>query len=222
MRKFIIGLAMASTALAAPALARDRSWYAEADGGVVFVKDIHYQLPTGAPAGTLDTKAGFDVGGIIGYDFGMIRLEVEDSYRRAGVKTLNNFPGAVRGNVSAFSVMLNALLDFGPDDGLQGFVGGGAGVARVWHSIGSTSSSNLLHDNDSGKFAWQALAGVRYPLSDHWDVGLKYRYFNTDKIDLVAADGTRLRSNFRSHSAMATLAYNFGGETEVLAPPPKL
>ena len=27
--------------------------------------------------------------------------------------------------------MVNGLLDFGPDDGLQGFVGGGAGVARV-------------------------------------------------------------------------------------------
>ena len=27
--------------------------------------------------------------------------------------------------------MLNGLLDFGDDDGVQGFVGGGVGVARV-------------------------------------------------------------------------------------------
>jgi hypothetical protein len=27
--------------------------------------------------------------------------------------------------------MVNGLLDFGDDDGLQGFIGGGAGVAKV-------------------------------------------------------------------------------------------
>ena len=27
--------------------------------------------------------------------------------------------------------MLNGMLDFGDDDGIQGFVGGGVGVARV-------------------------------------------------------------------------------------------
>ena len=33
------------------------------------------------------------------------------------------------GSTSALSFMLNGLLDFGEDDGIQGFIGGGVGVA---------------------------------------------------------------------------------------------
>ncbi|KPQ29724.1 MAG: OmpA family porin, partial [Porphyrobacter sp. HL-46] len=37
MRKLVIGMAMASTALASPALARDGQWYIQGDGGVMIV-----------------------------------------------------------------------------------------------------------------------------------------------------------------------------------------
>jgi opacity protein-like surface antigen len=33
--------------------------------------------------------------------------------------------------VNALSFMLNGMLDFGDDDGIQGFVGGGVGAART-------------------------------------------------------------------------------------------
>src|SRR3546814_4524983 len=69
--------------------------------------------------------------------------------------------------------MLNGLLDFGPDDGLQGFVGGGVGVSR------GKLANDLVNDSDTG-FAWQAIAGVRYPLTTNVDVSLKYRFFNQD------------------------------------------
>src|SRR3546814_20573796 len=78
------------------------------------------------------------------------------------------------------------LLDFGDDDGLQGFVGGGAGVARV--SVEPVFAGPFLDDSDTG-FAWQAIAGVRAPLSDSIDVGLKYRFFNADNLDLVDQTG---------------------------------
>ena len=35
------------------------------------------------------------------------------------------------GGAEALSFMLNGVLDFGEDDGLQGFIGAGAGVGRV-------------------------------------------------------------------------------------------
>ena len=40
MRKLVIGMAMASTALAAPALARDGQWYVEVDGGAMILEDM--------------------------------------------------------------------------------------------------------------------------------------------------------------------------------------
>ena len=76
---------------------------------------------------------GYDFGGIVGYDFGGFRLEAETSYRHAGADSLNTGTTQISGSnldgsASALSFMMNGLLDFGPDDGLQGFVGGGAGV----------------------------------------------------------------------------------------------
>ena len=117
--------------------------------------------------------------------------------------------------------MVNGLLDFGDDDGIQGFVGGGAGVARVDMQTVLVAPA-FLDDSDTG-FAWQALAGVRAPLSRSWDVGLKYRLFNASKVNLVDRIGRAVDTSFRSHSIMGSLVYNFGGAptpVEVAPPPP--
>ncbi|WP_277981945.1 outer membrane protein, partial [Sphingomonas phyllosphaerae] len=198
MRKLAMIMALASTALATPALARDKAWYVGVEGGAMIVEDIDWDIAGSTTSltgtGTTDSKYGWDVDGIIGYDFGAFRLETEVGYRRASVDSFRTTAGVpisgtaqlpagtydnVGGRTSALSFMVNGLLDFGEDDGLQGFVGGGAGVARVQARLNPTSSYTLLDDSDT-VFAWQALAGIRAPLSDHLDVSLKYRFFNAD------------------------------------------
>ena len=94
----------------------------------------------------------------------------------------------LNGDSNALSFMVNGMLDFGDDDGLQGFVGGGAGVARV--SVEPVFAGPFLDDSDTG-FAWQAIAGVRAPLSKNWDVGIKYRFF-TKPILLAPSDILRM------------------------------
>ncbi|WP_039338625.1 outer membrane protein, partial [Novosphingobium subterraneum] len=215
MRKLVLGLALASSALASPAFARDDSWYVEADAGAMKVEDSE-ALNGGI---VLSNHDGYDFGGIVGYDFGGFRLESEVSYRRAYNDSVD-IGGVVRdnpqGHADALSFMVNGLLDFGPDDGIQGFVGGGVGVARSKYFInaGNSTVGVQVNDSDTG-FAWQALAGIRAPISDHVDVGLKYRFFNHNNVDLVAADGTAARTRFRSHSILGTLSYNFGGAAPV-------
>lgn len=236
MRKLAISLALASTALASPALARDDQWYVGVDGGAMIVEDLSLDIGTLNNAASVDMDKGYDFGGVVGYDFGGFRLESEVSYRQADVNGFNSQTpqitgGAgtalvrggsydVAGDASALSFMVNGLLDFGDDDGLQGFVGGGVGVARVdvQTVLGAPS---FLDDSDTG-FAWQALAGVRAPLSDNWDVGLKYRFFNADKVNLVNRLGRSVDTRFRSHSIMGSLIYNFGGAPAPVevAPPP--
>ncbi|WP_157081246.1 outer membrane protein, partial [Novosphingobium naphthalenivorans] len=201
MRKLVTGLALASTAIATPAFARDNTWYLELDFGGMIVEDANLDIAGVKNADTAEFDAGFDGGAVVGYDFGGFRLETEASYREANVKY-------VSGKANNLSFMVNGLLDFGPDDGLQGFVGGGVGVARV--------DVDAVNDSDTG-FAWQAIAGIRAPLSDHWDVGLKYRFMNVDNVDLVDTTGASVSTRWRSHSLMGTLAYNFG---EPAAPPP--
>ena len=233
MRKMAIAVALASTAMATPAFARNDAWYIGVEGGVMIVEDIKLDIG-GLPAvASVNHRVGYDADGIIGYDFGAFRLEAEVGYKQAQVDSYTSqtttrrggaFPNApagtydgAAGRTSALSFMLNGLLDFGDDDGVSGFVGGGAGVARVKHSRYSINpAGNFLDDSDTG-FAYQAIAGVRAPLTDHVDVGLKYRFFNVDGIDTIDLLGRANRGRFRSHSLLGSLIYNFG---EPAAPPP--
>lgn len=238
---------MASTALASPALARDGQWYVEVGGGPMIVEDLDFDANNGA--GSFSAEAsdgfdfdnlGFDFGGLVGYDFGAFRLEAEASYREADIDSIttnntgvlfggpsgNVAPGTydALGNINALSFMVNALVDFGADDGIQGFVGGGVGVARTDINGTINSAVQAFDDSDSG-FAWQALAGVRAPLTENWDVGLRYRFFNADNVNLVDTRGGDLDTRLRSHSLLGTLTYNFGGEeplppVPVVTPPP--
>ena len=240
MRKLAISLALASTALASPALARDDQWYVGVDGGAMLVEDFDLGVGTPARPVGLDTATGYDFGGVVGYDFGGFRLESEVSYREADITATNSNgvvpatngnsllgpflrgSAATNGDANALSFMVNGMLDFGADDGLQGFVGGGVGVARV--DINNVYTAvPWLDDSDTG-FAWQAIAGIRAPLSDHWDVGLKYRFFNVNNVDLVDRLNRNVSTDWRSHSLMGSLVYNFGGEeaapVEVAPPPP--
>ena len=235
MRKLAIGLALASTALASPSMARDDQWYVGVDGGVMLVEDLNLDIGPAPIKGVAEADTGYDFGGVVGYDFGGFRLEAETSYREADLESFTSTVPAIpsgataalstsgfkatRGDVNALSFMVNGMLDFGDDDGLQGFVGGGVGVARV-DVQQIFAAPSWLDDSDTG-FAWQALAGVRAPLSDSWDVGLKYRFFNASSVDLVDRLGRDVSTRFRSHSLMGSLVYNFGGEeaVEIVEPP---
>jgi len=236
MRKVLSLAMLATTAIATPALARDNSWYIEADAGEVLVDDFPlvvdhnsnvFQASAGTSIGRIGTKPGYDFGGIVGYDFGMFRLEAEASYRRAKVDALssvvsNTAGTSITGHASALSFMANGLFDLGPDDGLQVYAGGGLGYGHVTAegaAVLDPFTTFATKGSDNG-FAWQLLAGVRYPITGHVDVGLKYRFYNQSNIDLpvvatfsgegvfTAAD--TVRTHWRSHSLMLTLGYNFG------------
>ena len=215
MRKLLLGMALASTALATPALAKKDSWYVEVDAGAMIVEKADIAIAGVANAARLKSDTGYDVGGIVGYDFGGFRLETEVGYRRARADRLTDSTGnafdrkagTLTGRSHALSYMVNGLLDFGSDDSLQAFVGGGVGIANVKYAL-SAPTFGGVNDSDTN-FAWQALAGVRAPLSKHWDVGLKYRYFNVSKLDLIgngALTGQSVNGRWRSHSLLGTLA----------------
>ena len=126
MRKLAIGLALASSALATPALATDNSWYAGIEGGLMIVQDMDLDYEDSVndlnDAVTIDHKTGFDVDLIAGYDFGWWRLEGELGWKHAGIDTIT-LPTQVTdenigafdadGDASALSAMLNAMVDFG-------------------------------------------------------------------------------------------------------------
>ena len=88
MRKLAIGLALASTALASPALARDGQWYVGVEGGAMLVEDITSDVGGIVDTSEVDHDTGYDFDGIVGYDFGGFRLESEVAYKSAAAEQL--------------------------------------------------------------------------------------------------------------------------------------
>ncbi len=157
MRKMAVAIALASTALAGPALAKDHSFYVGLEGGGIIAQNQNFDLRDtagvtySAPL-TAHYKVGYDVDGILGYDFGMFRTEFEVGYKNnnvdyfgvngvlppltytagaPGVPATGNY-NQPQGNESILSFMANGLVDFGGKGrSFGGYLGGGVGVARV-------------------------------------------------------------------------------------------
>ncbi|HEX8262595.1 MAG TPA: OmpA family protein [Allosphingosinicella sp.] len=238
MRKLAIAVALSSTLLATPAFARDGAWYVGGEFGAMIVEDTNVDIGAVDNALRLNYDYGYDGGLFVGYDLGAFRIEAEAAYKKADLESFNTiialpgenastFPPSrefAGGSASALSFMINGMLDFGDDDGISGFVGGGIGMARVKANNQRVfaNTAPFLDDSDS-KLAWQVFAGVRQAISDNIDVTVKYRFFNVDKVRMVAFNGNESEHRFRSHSLLGGLTFNFGGAEpvpEVVPPPP--
>ena len=244
MRKLAVAAALASTALAGPALARDGTWYAGLHAGGLLVEDVDFDTDyddESADANvndvlSIDHEYGYDIDGVVGYDFGAFRGEFEVAWKDANidVATINapsdlGFPNqparpyeGADGNTRVLSFMVNALFDFGGDDGFGAYAGGGVGIARVeasQYDLFKGFGPTIADDSDTG-FAWQLIAGVRANLSEYVDLDLKYRYFNGTSFDIIDEAGVPLSADFASHSLLVGLIYNFYTPPPPPPPPP--
>jgi outer membrane protein OmpA-like peptidoglycan-associated protein len=233
----------AAIAIAAPAAARDGQPYLGIEGGVSFKDKVTVDadnIPANGilqPTATARTKMGVDGDVVLGYDFGPVRLEAEGGYKRnnyRGLTVLNGAllpagvtvaPGTVVQNerdLEIWSGMVNALLDIGSSDGLQVYGGGGAGFANLRLPVRVAGVGDIINDNKTD-FAWQLIGGVRFPVTDSLDLGVKYRYFNVDDFRLRAVNGRDIEASYSAHSVLASVTLNFGGRSQpepVSAPPP--
>lgn len=233
MRKLAIAVALSTTVLAGPALARDGAWYVGGDFGAMIVEDVDLTFD---PAGTsrlvsLDHDYGYDGALFVGYDFGAFRLEAEVAYKSAEIESYNSqialpgfspgfvpgFRDAGGGETNVLSGMINAMLDFGDDDGLSGFVGGGVGMARVdFSNLRAFANQGAFLDDSDTNFAWQGVAGVRAAITPNIDVTLRYRFFNVENVDMVGFNGQDVEGRFRSHSLLGGITFNFGAPAIVI------
>jgi opacity protein-like surface antigen len=232
-------------AIATPtgAAARDGRGYIGVNAGIIKPDnlDLDYQLRSVRTEDgiTLEHRSGLDADFVLGYDFGLVRVEGELGHKRAVLEDVQVRPAvfattgrpAVEGRTTVLSAMANLLLDFGSDDGLQVFAGGGVGGASLDVNGRIAGPGVPLSAGVFGKdrsLAWQLLAGIRLPVNYNVDLGLKYRFFNS-KLDLRDTNSglaeERIDGRFRSHSVLASLIFNFGTPPEPAvvpeaAPPP--
>ena len=232
MRKLAIAVALSTTVLAGPALARDGAWYVGGDFGAMIVEDTDIGFTPGNTAGStgtasIDWDEGYDGSLFVGYDLGGFRIEAEASYKSGAEaeEIQRNFtlPGTgvglggassiTRGNgeLTIISGMINGMLDFGDDEGLSGFIGGGVGMARVSiEGVTAFTNTGVVIDDSDTRFAWQLVAGIRQALSPNMDIHLRYRFFNVDDIQMTAFGGRTADTDIRTHSLLGGITFNFG------------
>jgi opacity protein-like surface antigen len=253
MHKYLLA-AVAAAALASPAAARDGQAYVGVEGGLVLANhedfDIDLRYPDNTVRGyrsDVHFRPGVDVDAIAGYDFGMFRIEGELAWKSihtrdfgtndntALVADLANFYDTTpttfeddihidpenflgfRDHATVLSLMANGLVDF--DLGGFGFYAGvGAGRARV----------KMFGDRDN-VMAYQGILGVRAAVNDRVDVGLKYRYFRTGRLNfsqdlaspaLYTGDefGVHARGRLSTHSILGSVIFNLGSPEAEPAP----
>jgi opacity protein-like surface antigen len=221
MRLYLLAGAALAT-LAAPAAARDHSAYFGIEAGPMRLRDMNLEVD-GVDLVEVDHKLGVDGDLIAGYDFGPFRAEIEGAYKWAEFDNLeiagpNNTTIDLDGHSRAYSFMGNVMADLGSNETVNFYVGAGAGIAFLRQKVEEDETDSDFDVKDSG-LAWQIIAGVRAPVFTHFDVGVKYRYFNGGRIK-DEIDGDTIRTGrWKSHSLLASLIYNFAAP-EVAAPPP--
>lgn len=217
-------LAAAAAMIAVPAQAKEKRFYAGFDAGLSLQSRAQADVAVVDPPvdGVFaDTSTGYDFDAVFGYDFGAFRLEAEGSYKRNNYDTITVqnpllIPGVPAGTtvssddfISVTSAMVNAIVEFGDDDGFQGFVGVGGGLGEIDGPI-SVPGVGLLVDESSTDFAYQLLAGARYPVTENIDLGVHYKYFRADGFDIDTVNGTPFIFDYKTHSVLASFRYNFG------------
>lgn len=166
----------------------------------------------------VNTKYEFETGwaGIVGVGWGYgngIRVELEGGYRTNDVDKAST--GTASGDTNAWSLILNGLYDVNTGTSFTPYIGAGLGLARVKFDDVTVPGGTTRIDDSDTTFAYQGLLGIAYTLAPQWKIDLGYRYFVAHDPEFNASTGAKVESEYRSHTVLLALRYEFG------APPPR-
>lgn len=175
---------LASEAVATP--------YASGNFGMVTVSDSTLSGP--GPSSEMSMDAGFGFIAAVGNNFDGLRGEVEVAYRTNDLDQISSIEQS--GEITSTAVMGNLLVDLPLSEAVRPFFGGGIGLVNVELSNGGSEDDTV--------FAYQAIAGIGFPLTHVTTLDLQYRYFaSTDP----KFEGTE--AEYQTHNFFAGLRFDF-------------
>ena len=155
----------------------------------------------------------------------MFRGDIVYSYRGGyELDDTDQFGDSFSGDVTSHSVMANVYWDIPLQmTGFQPFIGGGVGWAGNRMKDISTADGGvfLLPEGEISNFAWQAMAGVSFAVSQQATVDVFYRYFDGGKLQVEEGtvlfdDGTPAgpytgaRGELKAHELVLSLRWTLG------------
>jgi opacity protein-like surface antigen len=153
------------------------------------VKTDNSDIENTDPTLALEYDLGYAINGGVGYNFGNnMRVETEVSYIQSDLDQID-FPAsgaeAVTGDLEAVTFLVNGYLDFTNGGPFTTFVTAGVGIANIdlnfkYPTISAWGDDNVL--------AYQVGAGIGYMLTETLTIDLKYRFLQTEDIELGDLD----------------------------------
>jgi outer membrane protein OmpA-like peptidoglycan-associated protein len=213
--------------------ARHQGWYLGLEAGANWVDDTDFVFDFGNPpsappffASSIDFETGWAALGTIGYAFeSHWRIEGEFGYRSND--TDNYLVGPVStprsrrgGDLTEYTAMVNVLYDIPLSERLDITFGLGAGVDYAEFDDGA-----IAGNDDDFNFAYQAIAGLSYELTNRLDLTLNYRYLHVDEPEFagphLAHVDTYAFEDLEKHTVTVGLRYDlYEDEAPVMAAPP--
>jgi OOP family OmpA-OmpF porin len=210
-------LALTNVANAADPIVNDpgHNWYVSVFGGYAIAEDYDFTLTdnVGAGIGTefpydISLDDGFVIGGAIGMVFNEnIRFDVEvahsenefgDTLNSATLGPFTTTDGDLQITTILANVWLNANMDI-----VDPYVGGGVGIGFVDGDLTVLNGvpTDVFDGSDVG-FAAQVGAGLRFPVSDSFeiDVGYRLRAVFDVELDSAIAGFDNSAEDFYTHS----------------------
>lgn len=230
---FLAGLlAPAGHAMAQDAEA-DTGFYAGANVGVSMLSDVDVDIydAVDTVGTTFDNKSAVTFGGVVGYDFGMIRADVEAQYSRHKVKslTVNTLNGsavtfdpldradfclaviedpACAGSGNTFELDGSRIRELSAMGNL--WVDLPLGAITPYAGGGVGVAGYEIDGEGKAKFAWQLGAGAAFKLSDALELTADYRHRQIGHTDVAfdASSGFRV-GKLKTDSLTAGVRFRF-------------
>jgi opacity protein-like surface antigen len=180
-------------------------------GGLPVTSSGRLKLNAG-PAVTVVSSYEFiphlSIEGQVGYSRTSID-RFQGSFSLPGVGALNGgFP--IKGDIQSIAAFTNLVLTpFSDRDKIFPYVGAGIGFTSSWASLDSVSvngtSLPLGTRSAATSFAFDALIGADYRITEHGNLGLVYQFSRTNASDLGSSKGFAAKTGAFTASIIAAL-----------------
>jgi len=157
-----------------------------------------------------DLDNGWKGIGSVGYKFtNGIRSELELGYGTNQFDKIADI--AADGEIRNRTAMLNAFYDFNnvlPWSAVTPFVGLGLGVD--WLKVRNATIPGLRVDDSEATFAYQAMAGLNFDITNQLSANIGYRWFHAPDFDVTSDAGAGVSSNYGAHMFLVGMRWSFG------------
>ncbi len=194
-----------TTALALPASAADTGLYFNADAGVNWAQDADFKVGGGSV--DMKTDIGFRFSAGVGYNLDKNwGVEFDTGYVW---NTIDKVGGTSLSGDSSFShipFIVNVVYRYPIGAQFETYIGGGAGGV---YSILNIDEPGISDDDGDVVFGWQAIAGVRYNISETMSVGVGYKYLGTSEGEFKIGGIKVETDNLNNHAFGAVFNWKF-------------